>query len=302
MTEAPDSDQPLVEAGRYRRLNIARERSLVVAALELPFWIERERNDWVLFVRAADLESVRPELAAFEVEEKQRPPRRAFLPDEKIPTFSLYVATWLLGGVFFAQLYSPGPWIEQGSADGAAILHGEWWRTITALTLHADGSHIIANLVTGLLFAFFVISRLGPGFAWLAILVSGALGNALNSWGYRGEEHISIGASTACFGALGILVGAELFSRWRDHEERSRWQLILPLGAGLGLLAYLGAGDGGKTIDFMAHGWGFAAGFVEGILTQALRVKERASRRLQLAAGGTTLGLLTWAWTRALLA
>ena len=301
MTELPDADQPVAEAGRYRRLNAARERALVVAALELPYWIEREKNDWVLFVQAGDLEVVSKELAAFETEVKARPSKRAILPQEKIPTFSLYLATWLLGGVFAAQQFAPGSWIERGSADGAAILHGEWWRTITALTLHADGSHIIANLATGLLFALFVISRLGTGIGWLAILLSGALGNALNSWGYRGEEHISIGASTACFGALGILVGAELLSRWRDHEERSRWQLIIPLGAGLGLLAYLGAGDGERTIDYMAHGWGFAAGFVEGIAALALRAKERAPRWLQLAAGGATLVLLALAWTRALM-
>jgi membrane associated rhomboid family serine protease len=192
--------------------------------------------------------------------------------------------------------------VERGTADSRAILHGEWWRTITALTLHGDASHIFANLVTGLLFAAFAISRLGSGVAWLTILLSGALGNALNAWGYRGEEHLSIGASTACFGALGILVGAELAARWRDHQQRSAWQLILPLGAGLGLLAYLGVGDEGKTIDYMAHAWGFAVGLIEGAAALALRLKERTPVRLQMAAGCATLALLASAWALAWMA
>src|SRR5205809_421801 len=126
MSEMPETDRPLAEAGRYPRLPAARERGLVVAALELPYWIKRERG-------------------------------------------------------------------ERGSAEESAILHGQWWRTVTALTLHADASHLAANLATGLLFAAFVIPRLGAGFTWLAILLSGALGNALNAWGYRGESHDSIG-------------------------------------------------------------------------------------------------------------
>ena len=30
-------------------------------------------------------------------------------------------------------------WFAAGASDAERVLHGEWWRTITALTLHADG-------------------------------------------------------------------------------------------------------------------------------------------------------------------
>jgi len=140
---------------------------------------------------------------------------------------------------------------------------------------------------------------LGGGLAWLAILLSGALGNALNAWGYRGEHHDSIGASSACFGALGILVGAELFARWSEPRQRNTWQLILPIGAGLGLLAYLGVGDEGKSIDYMAHGWGFAVGIVEGAVAVALRAKERLPAAAQRIAGLATLALLAVCWSLA---
>jgi membrane associated rhomboid family serine protease len=300
MSEMPESDQPLAEAGRYRRLPEARERGLVVAALELPYWIKRESGKWMLLVEERSLEKVRQELAAFESEESQRPPLRTLLPAEKIPTFSLYVAGWVLSGFFLVQQMGGERWLERGSAEGRAILHGEWWRTITALTLHADGPHLAANLATGLLFAAFVIPRLGAGLTWLAIVLSGAFGNALNAWGYRSEAHDSIGASTACFGALGILVGAELFARWTEPRHRNRWQLILPIGAGLALLAYLGVGDEGKNIDYMAHGWGFVVGIAEGVVAMALRTKERLPTLVQRLAGWLTLALVACCWVLAL--
>jgi rhomboid protease GluP len=298
-TSMPDPKEPhgpLVEVGRYARLADARERGLVVAAKELPHWIEREGEDWVLRVEEDAGEQVRRELEAFEAEERERPAMRSVFPAENIPTLSLYVAAWVMGMFFLVQNLLGPAWEERGVATSRQILHGEWWRTLTALTLHADASHIGANLATGLLFAAFALPRLGTGVTWLAIVLSGALGNALNAWGYRGEPHGTIGASTACFGALGILMGAEVFARWREPQTRSWWQMVLPLGAGLGLLAFFGVGEEGKNIDFMAHGWGFVVGAVEGVLAEGLRVKERASAVAQRVAAAVAMGLIAVAW------
>ena len=299
----PDSQEPhgpLIEVGRYRRLAEARERGLVVAARELPHWIEREGREWVLRVEARDEDEVTRELAAFECEERERPVARGVFPAEKIPTVSLYVAAWVLSMFFVAQNFSSPAWEERGVAESAAILRGEWWRTITALTLHADAAHIGANLATGLLFAAFALPRFGTGVTWLAIVLSGALGNAINAWGYRGEWHGTIGASTACFGALGILMGAEVFARWREPRTRSRWQLVLPLGAGLGLLAFLGVGEKGGHVDYMAHCWGFVAGAVEGVAAEGWRIKDRASVAVQRGAAGVALALVAVAWVLAM--
>lgn len=300
MSEPQEPHGPLIEVGRYARLAAARERALVVAARELPHWIEREGDAWVLRVEAGAEDEVRRELAAFENEERERPVARAIFPEGKIPTLSLYVSGWVLGLFFAAQNFLGPDWEDRGAAVSGAILRGAWWRTVTALTLHADVAHLAANLATGLLFAAFALPRLGTGLTWLAIVLSGALGNALNAWGYRGEAHGTIGASTACFGALGILMGAELFARWREPRTRSRWQLVLPLGAGLGLLAFLGVGEEGGRVDYMAHAFGLAAGAAEGLLLEGLRVKERASPAVQRMAAWAALGLLGAAWTLAL--
>ena len=300
MPEPEEPHGPLIAVGRYRRLAVARERGLVVAARELPHWIEREGDEWVLRVEESAGEEVARELAAFELEERERPVVRGVFPAEKIPTLSLYVAGWVLSMFFVAQNYLGAAWEERGVAESAAILRGEWWRTITALTLHADAAHIGANLATGLLFAAFALPRFGTGVTWLAIVLSGALGNAVNAWGYRGEWHGSIGASTACFGALGILMGAEVFARWREPRTRSRWQLVLPLGAGLGLLAFLGVGEKGGHVDYMAHCWGFVVGAVEGVAAEGWRVKDRAPVAVQRAAAWAAVGLVAAAWALAM--
>ena len=300
MPEPQEPHGPLIEVGRYRRLAEARERGLVVAARELPHWIEREGREWVLRVEEGAGAEVARELAAFEAEERERPVVRGVFPAEKIPTLSLYVAAWVLGTFFFVQQMLDAAWEERGVAESGAILRGEWWRTITALTLHADAAHIGANLATGLLFAAFALPRFGTGVTWLAIVLSGALGNAVNAWGYRGEWHGTIGASTACFGALGILMGAEVFSRWREPHTRSRWQLVLPLGAGLGLLAFLGVGEKGGHVDYMAHCWGFVAGAVEGVVAEGWRIKDRASPGMLRAAACGALALVAVAWALAM--
>ena len=108
-------------------------------------------------------------------------------------------------------LYATGPaaggsmWFSHGRAD-ALRLFSEPWRMITALTLHADGQHVIGNAISGSIFGTMVARRIGPGGALFAILLSGIIGNTLNALHHLPDGHYSIGASTAVFGAVGMLV------------------------------------------------------------------------------------------------
>jgi len=299
MSDTTEPRHPLVEVGRYPRLAEARQRGIVVAASDLPHWIEREGEEWVLRVEEPGREVAQRELAAFEQEQAAQPPADAPLPAEPVDTLSLYVVAWLMSGFFLTQNLLGELWMERGVATSDAIIaRGEWWRTLTALTLHADLSHVAANIAFGLLFAAFVLPHLGAGMTWLAIVLSGAAGNWINAWGYRGEAHGSIGASTAVFGALGLLVGAEFVSRLRSRHTRTGWQLVLPLGGGLAFLAFLGVGEDGRNVDIMAHLWGLVTGLPLGALLAAVRVKERAPRifqRLVALAAVVALGS-AWVW------
>jgi membrane associated rhomboid family serine protease len=149
----------------------------------------------------------------------------------------------------------PPGWLEQGAAHASRIVEGELWRTVTALTLHADLRHVGANALAAAFLLAAACGVLGRGVALLLVLLAGALGNGINALVY-GEDHVSIGASTAVFGALGLLVGLAVRGR---HRRRIRGRRVwAPLGAGLALLAFVGTGEG--RVDVWAHLWGFVAG------------------------------------------
>jgi rhomboid protease GluP len=203
---------------------------------------------WRLWVRAEDEARGRALLAAWSQEE--RAPLRAPEP-----------AAWegAKPGLLFAVLciagqLATGPrdeglvWFARGTADAARILHGEAWRALTALTLHADLGHALGNAACGWFLLHAVSRRVGPAWAaWLALL-SGLAGNLLTAMVAK-SNYLSIGASTAVFGVLGALTALQTLSR-----RRRGW---ITIGAGVALLSMLGTGE---KSDLLAHLFGFLAG------------------------------------------
>ena len=298
MEEEKKESRDLAEVGRYLRLSDANERALVILAMGLGYWLFREDDFYVLCVQTAHYGDVARELEKFEFENPKSPLRetKPLLP-EKTPTLSLFLYAWMMSHFFLAYQSAPESWMQKGELSSDAIMHhGQWWRTVTALTLHADLGHLIANLATGILFAAFLLPLLGTGLTWFSILLTGALGNYLNAWCYRDEIHLSIGASTAVFGSLGILVACQTLSTFGANRRARLWEIILPVGAGLALLAWLGHGD--ARTDFMAHFWGFASGCFTGAVIVQLRLKSLLSPLSQNALAGFALLLpfLAWVW------
>ena len=70
-------------------------------------------------------------------------------------------------------------WLGAGAAQAGLIQAGQWWRTITALTLHVDHGHLLGNLLAGVVIGTVTAQLLGQGLAWLAILLAGSIGNVL---------------------------------------------------------------------------------------------------------------------------
>src|SRR5690606_29475617 len=133
------------------------------------------------------------------------------------------------------------------------IRSGEWWRAVTALTLHVDAPHLVANLVAGSWFGYLAGRRLGPGHAWAATVAMATAANLLE--GYLGPVlHRSVGASTAVFAALGLIAA----HAWRErYPLRARWAVRwAPLVGGVLLLGWLGTE--GEHTDVIAHVLGFS--------------------------------------------
>jgi len=70
---------------------------------------------------------------------------------------------------------------------------------------------------------------------------------------------------------------------------------VLPLGAGVALLAFLGAGEGKANVDVLGHLWGFAVGLPAGAGVSLLTPDPNGAK-LQGLCGVAALALLALAW------
>jgi membrane associated rhomboid family serine protease len=161
----------------------------------------------------------------------------------------------------------------------------------------------LANWIFGTLFGGFAGGRLGLGLAWACILAAGMLANGLNALFHANRAQVSIGASTAVFAALGVLVGVEVFDRRIGTLNRWRW--LVPFGAGLGLLAHLGTGGGAGKTDLLGHLLGFFVGLGMGWVIGWL-LKTRVGRavfgnRIQILVGLAAMAGFGVCWVLALL-
>jgi len=302
-----EASAPRAEVGRFPRLKAARERGLVVAAMDLPYWIEREDGAWVLFVEENARGQAAAALAEFEAEEQARvhvqKPEPLVIP-------KLALALTLVAMVIFYRMQTGANpvLIERGVAVDARILHGEWWRCFTALTLHGGVEHLVSNLGLAVFAFAFAFSRFGAGAGLLGTVLGGAMGNLLNAFAHAAKPHASLGSSTALFASLGLLAGGELAARLMHRATRTGWQLLVPVGAGLAFLSlYGGAGsnrDGTPimdtgNVDLMAHLFGLVAGVALGSVLFAAGLRRGARAWVQAVCGGAVIVVLAAAWMAA---
>lgn len=241
----------------------------------------------------------RREIDAWQAENKAvrpEPPPRPPLADGR-PGVIGYALLMVLVALLVANFALGKDWLAAGRIDGAAMRAGEWWRAITALTLHADPAHMAANIFFGGLFGWFAGRYLGSGVAWLLILLGGVCGNLVNVL-MLGFHHRAIGASTAVFAALGLL--GSLAWSGRRGSARGRLYRWGPIIAAVALLAYTGAG--GERTDIGAHIWGFVAGLGVGLVAARMPQALLLRNKVQLLAGLAALGAVALAWTLALAA
>src|SRR5690606_41155611 len=91
-----------------------------------------------------------------------------------------YAAVLMVFAILTRQSVLGIDWRRAGMLIAGSVIGSEWWRAITALTLHADTVHLASNLAFGGFFGFFLGRYFGPGVAWLATRVAGLVGHSLN--------------------------------------------------------------------------------------------------------------------------
>lgn len=272
---------------------LAEEWELVLLAQGLAPSLRLTVDGIALSVPEGEVDRAQANLAAYERENPRKLASRGE-PMElgSVPT-GVTVALLLLLFFFVTVQWPALSWFERGSADAERVLQGEYWRTVTALTLHVDVVHALSNAVAVALFFTAVSSVVGAGLAGALIVLAGAGGNLANAL-LHGSPHVSVGASTAIFGAVGLL--GSLGVR-RRRSALSRWRAWLPFAAALALLGMLGGS--GPRVDIWAHLFGFLVGAALGFIT-AVVAPRAPGLRIQWVCGTAAVAVILCGWIGAL--
>jgi len=286
-----------VEIFRSTRRAECTQRAFMLTAVDVPNELAREGEFFVIRVEPHLAEEARAQLLRYQEELRPPPPP----PPPPVLHRDAWVGCVLYGVVLLGIAYAVGTGLwglgafDAGELDAALVRHGQWWRALTALTLHLDAAHLGANLAAGAWFGYLAGRLLGPGSAW-ALIVTGAGGANLLEGLIAPPGHRSVGASTAVFTALGLLA----VRSWLDgYAQRQRWALrVSPLVAGIVLLAWLGSA--GEHTDVFGHLSGFVVGGLLGALSARGTLGQLLERVPQWLAGAWALGLVGLAWLGAL--
>jgi len=261
----------------------------------IPYWlIPWPGAGFILYVDRLHAEAAREQCAAYEREQSGPVPPPEPTPSGAQSSISLLVYALLLSAMY---VFTTTRLLRIGRSSEAAIRDGELWRVVTGLTLHADWPHMAGNMVGGILLAMLLFRFTGYGAGWLLILLTGALGNLLNALLHAGTGHSSIGASTAVFGTLGLVVGLRLSCQLRQRAGAGSLRSWIPLLGGIAMLGLLGAG--GARTDVTAHLLGFAVGVLAGGTLGALRLDETLARLPPWRFWLPALTLVAAAWAAA---
>ncbi|HMN01349.1 MAG TPA: rhomboid family intramembrane serine protease [Geobacter anodireducens] len=246
----------------------ARLWALVLEARYVPVRIEQNGAGWRVLVPAPAFARALREVRLFEEENSNWPPPLPPvrpLEENTLSTLSVLLLLAMFHNLTRFGVTLPGhastDWFDLGNANAASILDGQWWRAVTALTLHADASHLAGNLAIGGFIAVLLCRELGAGLSWALLLGSGILGNLTNAY-LQLPAHRSVGASTAVFGAVGIFAALSAM-RYIHHPNRRG---LIPASAGLALLAALGTES--EPTDLVAHLFAFLWGIGFGIAAE----------------------------------
>ncbi len=272
--------------------------SLVLSSVGISHRVLSTPEHKTIQVASEDLHAARFQIQAYKYENRNWPPR----PDISVKTFEPFLQppTLLLLGALALFFTTTGPWsahsfwFSEGAGDAAKILQQhEYYRLITALTLHADTVHLLGNCFFGGFLFHFFCRLTGNGLGLFAMLFTAGLGNYLNVL-LHGGEHLFVGFSTAVFAIIGMLA-----MLGRHNRVSKRYIRIIPFMAGAALLAMIGSS--GERTDLGAHLFGLCCGFVSGwILGRPLFLRLREYKLLQSSLFLLSCAVIVLSWQTAL--
>ncbi len=270
--------------------------SLVLASMGIPHGVRRGEDGWRILIDPAQEPKARQAIEDYIAENPEPSPAETPPPAYPATTTGLWTAIFL-GACYAAMVNGKGVshFAHHYGADARRILNGAPYLAVTALTIHADAAHLAGNMAGMVLFGSAVCRIAGWGYGWFWILLTGIFGNLINARFYE-TAHLSVGASTAVFGAVGIVSGASFLRAYRGPGVGAR--TFLPILAGMALLGFLGTA--GENTDLTAHLFGFVAGIpVGGFLEYRDLTPETENPFRQAAFAGIAFFVVVLSWVAA---
>ena len=256
-----------VSVGMTPETDLAQLWSLVLHAAKIRHGLRQGEAGWQLLVAEENTLRATEELRLFTEENRHWPPEKAARPYRETIVEHAPPVLPIMGALAVFHAITGGweansPWFASGVLDRGLVMHdGQWWRLVTALTLHSDSAHLLGNIFFGGPLVYSLCRHLGRGIAWFSVLLTAVLANAVNMF-LHDDPYYSLGFSTAVFGMVGLLSGMRL-------RRIGGWQeMLLALGSAASLLALLGSS--GEKTDLGAHFWGVGFGLLLGMLLAVL--------------------------------
>ncbi|MGH9326193.1 MAG: rhomboid family intramembrane serine protease [Terriglobia bacterium] len=194
-------------------------------------------------------------------------------------TVLMYIISWIMTQRLAAATTQPAPALggiatevlARLGAKGPWIFVGQYWRLVTAIFLHAGLIHIGFNLWCLIDVGPMVEDLFGSAKYVVFYLATGVFGYVVSAlWHPFG---LSIGASGAIMGLIGILIGASYHLGSMGKELRRqlwRWVIYIVIFSLLPMF----------SIDNAAHAGGFLSGLLLGYLVSTGEPRTRATETL----------------------
>jgi membrane associated rhomboid family serine protease len=284
---------PLVEVFRSQSQQTCSQRAFVLHAVGIDSEVLPYDGAFLLFVATELASAARDHIERYNLENSSiAQPRPLPTPHGHAwLTPTLYTIALFVVGYWAAENAFGFDWYDIGALRSGVQRSGEWWRLVTALTLHVDPAHLLGNIGFGVFFSYLAARLLGSGAALASIVLAAVLGNLLDSI-LMPTTHVSIGASTAVFATLGLVAAYS----WRlQLSKRMQWaHRWAPLITGIMLLGLLGAGD--EKTDVLAHLTGFFCGALLGAGYARIPAKAFVSIWLQILSAVLATATISSAW------
>jgi membrane associated rhomboid family serine protease len=288
----PEADGPLAASGRWQAL----DWSLVLLSQGIESTVQHDpqTGQWWVEVPVGQQAAAASCLQRYERENRAWPFRHP-LPWPGA-AFDWTVLAWvvLISALFVLQTRPDSIVESAGICNVGWVRSGEWWRALTATTLHADLGHLAMNSVFGILLLGVAMGRFGSGLTLLATSICGFLANLVPLL-WREDRVSGLGASGVVMAALGLLAADATFQYWRRKQPP---RLIAEgIAGGFMLFVLVGVSPGS---DVATHTAGLVGGLVLGLALASLPWTTVRRPAWNLIAGLLYCVIMSAAWVRAL--